>query len=531
MSVYLIFFSVIILLCIFLNKISRKLGTPVLWVFICLGMIFGSDGIFKIEFENYEFAERICSIALIFIMFYAGFGTNWKSAKPVAVKSVMLSTLGVIITAAVTGLFCHFVLKFKLLESLLIGSVVSSTDAASVFSVLRSKKLHLKYNTASILEVESGSNDPCSYMLTVIILSLMSNTSSMGGIVLSVFTQLFFGIAFGVLIAVAAVYILKHFEFSEGFDNIFVVAAAILAYALPSILNGNGYLSVYIFGIILGNKKFKHKRNLVVFFDGVTGLMQMTIFFLLGLLAFPSQIPSIIIPAFLIALFLTFVARPLAVFTLLAPLGCKLNQMLFISWSGLRGAASIVFAIMAVISPAYTKHDTFHIVFCIVLFSIAIQGTLISKVANKLNMIDEKNNVMKTFNDYTDEVPVQFIQLVIKNNHPWKNLRIKDINYPPNTLIVLILRNKQRVVPNGDTIIEENDILVMSAQAFKYAEKICLNEITISPNHEWIDKSVEELHLLPEMLIIMIQRNGKIIIPHGQTKIACDDVLVINELD
>lgn len=527
MSVYLIFFSLIILLCIFCNKISGKLGIPVLLAFICLGMIFGSDGIFKIKFDNYEFAEQICTVALIFIMFYGGFGTSWKTAKPVVIKSIMLSTVGVLITAAVTGLFCYFALHFSMLESLLIGSVVSSTDAASVFSVLRSKKLNLKDNTASILEVESGSNDPCSYMLTIIILSLMSGSSSGGKIVLLIFSQLIFGIIFGVLIALTAVYILKHFEFSEGFDNIFVVAAAVLAFALPSAINGNGYLSVYIFGIILGNKSFKNKRNLVVFFDGITGLMQMAIFFLLGLLAFPSQIPSIIIPSVFVALFLTFVARPLAVFALLSPFKCKLKQMLLISWSGLRGAASIVFAIIAVISPAYTKFDIFHIVFCIVLFSIAIQGTLIPAAAKKLNMIDEKNNVMKTFNDYTEEVPIQFIQLIIRNEHPWKNLMIKDIPSPPDTLIVLIIRNKQIIVPSGDTKILENDILVMSAQAFKYAEKISLNEITIIQNHDWLNKTVEELNLMPEKLIVMIQREGKIIIPTGQTLIQLNDIIVV----
>lgn len=527
MSVYLIFFSLVILLCIFCNKISGKLGIPVLLAFICLGMIFGSDGIFKIKFDNYEFAEQICTVALIFIMFYGGFGTSWKTAKPVVIKSILLSTVGVLITAAVTGLFCYFALHFSMLESLLIGSVVSSTDAASVFSVLRSKKLNLKDNTASILEVESGSNDPCSYMLTIIILSLMSGSSSGGKIVFLIFSQLIFGIIFGVLTALTAVYILKHFKFSEGFDNIFVVAAAVLAFALPSAINGNGYLSVYIFGIILGNKSFKNKRNLVVFFDGITGLMQMAIFFLLGLLAFPSQIPSIILPSVFIALFLTFVARPLAVFALLSPFKCKLKQMLLISWSGLRGAASIVFAIIAVISPAYTKFDIFHIVFCIVLFSIAIQGTLIPAAAKKLNMIDEKNNVMKTFNDYTEEVPIQFIQLIIRKDHPWKNLMIKDIPSPPDTLIVLIIRNKQIVVPNGDTKILENDILVMSAQAFKYAEKISLNEITIIQNHDWLNKTVEELNLMPEKLIVMIQREGKIIIPTGQTLIQLNDIIVV----
>ena len=159
----LLLISSVILLCILLHRISEKIGVPMLLAFIVLGMAFGTDGILKIPFDNYPLAENICSIALIFIMFYGGFGTNWNEARPVAVKSVLLSTLGVVITAALTGFFCYFVLKFSFLDSMLIGSVISSTDAASVFSILRSKNMGLKYGTASMLELESGSNDPCSY--------------------------------------------------------------------------------------------------------------------------------------------------------------------------------------------------------------------------------------------------------------------------------------------------------------------------------------------------------------------------------
>ena len=193
--------SIIILLCILLNRVSRKIGIPMLLGFILLGMLFGSDGILKIPFENYRLAEDICSAALIFIMFYGGFGTNWKTARPVAVKSICLSTLGVIFTAFLTGMFCYLILHISLLESFLIGSVISSTDAASVFSILQSKNMGLKYHTASMLEIESGSNDPCSYMLTAILLSIMGNQASTGKIVYLIFSQLVYGILFGFLIA------------------------------------------------------------------------------------------------------------------------------------------------------------------------------------------------------------------------------------------------------------------------------------------------------------------------------------------
>ena len=275
---------------IILNKLSSKAGMPMLLAFIVLGMIFGSDGLLKIKFDDYKSAESICSIALIFIIFYGGFGTKWNVAKPVATKAILLSTLGVVLTAVFTGLFCHFVLRFSLLESFLVGAVTSSTDAASVFAILRSKKLNLKYNTASLLEVESGSNDPLSYMLTIIVLSFMQGNASTGKMIYMLFAQIVYGFAFGVAIAYGALYILRKFNFSyAGFDFLFVLAVASLSYAIPTLIGGNGYLSAYVAGLFLGNKTFPQKKNLVHFFDGITGLMQMLIFFLLGLLSLPSK--------------------------------------------------------------------------------------------------------------------------------------------------------------------------------------------------------------------------------------------------
>ena len=281
MNEMLILTAVVIVICIILNKISNRLGIPMLLGFIVLGMVFGSDGILKIQFDNFAFADHICSTALIFIMFYGGFGTNWNEAKPIAVKAVGLSTLGVVLTAGFVGLFCHYVLKISFLESMLIGSLLASTDAASVFSILRSKRLNLKYNTASILEIESGSNDPAAYMLTVIVMTLIKGQASGGQIAYMLFSQIVYGIGIGVVIALVASQILKRFKFTtSGFDTIFVVAVAVFSYALPTYVGGNGYLSAYIVGIILGNSKIRNKKTLVPFFDGINGLMQMLIFFL-----------------------------------------------------------------------------------------------------------------------------------------------------------------------------------------------------------------------------------------------------------
>ena len=531
MTSYILLVAAVILLCLSLNKMSNKLGIPMLLAYILLGMMIGTDGILKIPFDNFTIAEQICTVSLIFIMFYGGFGTNWKQAKPVAGKAVLLSTVGVILTAVTTGAFCHFILKMAFWESMLIGSVISSTDAASVFSILRSRRLNLKNNTASMLEVESGSNDPCSYMLTVIILIIMSGELSGFSLVVMIFSQITFGILVGVVVALAAAFILKKVNFAtDGFDTIFVFSMALVSYAGASMINGNGYLAAYIAGIILGNTPLHHKKSLVHFFDGITGLMQMLIFFLLGLLAYPSQLPKILPIALAIAVFLTFVARPVSVFAILMPFRCPVKQQLLVSWAGLRGAASIVFAIMATVSPAYTKNDLFHIVIFIVLFSISIQGTLLGLVAKKLDMIDENGNVMKTFSDYSDEMPVEFVKISIKAGHPWENRKIKDLTSLPDLLLVLILRGEERIIPNGNTVVLAGDKIVLSALSPEENLGICLTEIPIEKDSKWIGKPLSRIKLGEEKLVLVLKRNEKVVIPNGNTVIRENDVLVISQL-
>ncbi len=532
MAVSLLITSIIILVCICSSRISGKIGVPFLLLFILLGMVFGSDGIFKIPFADFELAENICSVALIFIMFYGGFGTRWSEARPVAAKSILLSTLGVAITAGVTGVFCHFALHMSWLEGMLVGSVISSTDAASVFAILRSKKLGLKYNTASLLEMESGSNDPCSYMLTAIIISAMSTDVGVGEILYLVFAQFVYGILLGVGIALGARYVFRHFRFNnEGFDTIFLVGIAILAYALPTVISGNGYLSAYIVGIILGNSDIENKQSMVHFFDGLTGLMQVVIFFLLGLLSFPSSLPSAFLSALAIALFITLIARPVAVFAILTPMRCSIWQQLLVSWAGLRGAASIVFAIMASVHLNSLSCDIFNIVFCVVLISITCQGTLIPFMSKKLNMIDNNENVLKTFNDYTDELDVQFISLTISgDDHPWKNHKIRELSVPWDLLFVLLIRDGERIIPNGKTMLKENDIVVVSAPAYQECGTVHFTETKIYSGSKWIGSQISEYAAESDNFVILIKRGSDVVIPRGPTFIEENDVLVIHLL-
>lgn len=529
---YILLVAVVIIACVACNRISNRFGVPTLLIFILLGMFFGSDGVIRIEFDNFRLTEQICSVALIFIMFYGGFGTKWSAAKPVVGRAILLSTAGVVLTAGLVGLFCNFVLKMDFTESFLIGSLISSTDAASVFSILRSKRLNLKYHTASMLEVESGSNDPCSYMLTVIVLSVMSGSAtSTGKILSSILAQVVFGMAAGLLIAYVTLFVLKHFQFTtEGFDTVFVFGMVLLSYAIPAAIGGNGYLSAYIFGIFIGNQKLKNKKTVVHFFDGVTGLMQMLLFFLLGLLSFPSELPKVFGVGMAVALFLTFIARPIATFLLLTPFRCSIKQQLFVSAAGLRGAASIVFAIMASTSSAWIRQDVFHIVFLIVLFSILIQGTLLPFIARKLDMIDAEEDVLKTFTDYTEEVPIQFIEFPVKKNHPWEGNMVKDILLPPETLLVQIRqKDKQMITPDGNTVLKEGDRLVLSAKANHIAKDVQLSEIIIEKDSEWIGKQISDMSFEKGKLVVMVQRKEDVIIPNGRTCLKEGDVLVIKE--
>ena len=530
MTETLIVIAIVIFACVFFQKIAGKTGIPGLFIFLILGMLFGSDGIFKIPFDDYEFANIFASIALIFIMFYGGVGTKWSKAKPVAAKAIVLSSVGTILTAFFVGMFCYLALEIGILESLLIGSVICSTDAASVFSILRSKKMNLKYSTASLIEVESGSNDPFSYMLTVILISIINGGSSSAFEIIGLLLlQIVVGLAFGFGLAYLAKFIFKKVKINEnGFDLALIVGIAIITYALPTILYGNGYLAVYITGIVLGNSNVINRKNLFHFFDGLTSIIQLLLFFLLGLLATPSKMPNVIGVSLLIALFLTFIGRPLAVFISMTLFKAKIKQQAFVAWTGMRGVASIVFAIMAITSISSLNIDVFHIVFFIVLFSILLQGTLLPFVAKKLDMIDYEEDVMKTFNDYLEEVPVQFIQFILPTEHEWVGHKIKDIILPPDSILVLIIRNKERIIPNGNTKLLSSDILILSGKDSSKVDGINLYEKVVDETDDFINKKVKDIPVKGK-LIILIKRDNQVVIPKGETVIYKNDILVIND--
>lgn len=519
--------SLVILLCVFSQKFSYKLGIPALIFFMFIGMLFGSDGIFGIEYSNFESAEMICSIGLIFIMFDGGFNTNWEVAKKSVTKAASLSTIGVFLTAIISTFVLHLVLKLSLAESFLISSVLASTDAASVFAILKANNLDLKDGTSSILEVESGSNDPMAYLLTVTAIGIMQS-GKVGNIFLTIVLQLVVGFLMGFLFALISKFFLqKRNILADSLDVVFVLAIVLLCYATTDKLGGNAYLSVYLLGIYLGNFRINAKRVIASFFNEITFHVQILIFFIIGLLSFPKSMPQSIPTSIVVVLVLTFIARPLMTLILLLPFKCSLKQCLLISWAGLRGASSIVFAIVAVSSGIDLSIDLFHVVFLVSLFSISIQGALLPTVSKKLDMIDENPNINKTFNDFEETVDFQFARIQINENHAWANKRIKDIGLPKGLQVIMIKRNNQSLAARGKTVVEPGDELIINTVAYYPTMDEYVQEVLIDKRHKWVNKTVEELQIPNNELIIMDIRGDEKIIPNGDTVIKEGDILLI----
>ena len=522
--------GLVILICVLAGRFIEKIPVPSLLIFIALGMVFGENGVLRIPFDDYEAVNAVCCVSLIFIMFYGGFGTSLRSARPVLVQSALLSTLGVAGTAGAVALFAHWALGLKWLQSLLIGSVISSTDAASVFNILRTRKLALRYHTDSLLEMESGSNDPMSYMLTAVAVALMGGQDVSIGLLL--LKQLSIGIACGLALGHLSVRLMhRPLLPSQQSHTIFLLAVMILAYALPSVFGGNGYLSVYLCGIWLGNSKISGKKYLVHFFDVLTHIAQVMIFFLLGLLVTPAELPQVLLPALALTAFLTLVARPGVCALLLAPFRSGPRQVALVAWAGLRGAASIVFAIGAVLSGVQTSYNLYNLVFCMVLLSISIQGTLLPMVAGRLRMIDPTADVDRTFTDYQEENDICFVRLRLAPGHLWCGQTLGELKLPAELLVAAIARRGEMIVPRGDTRLEAEDLLILAARGFADAEGLSLREMVVERRHRWANRPLSEISQAHAQRVILVKRGVETLIPSGDTVLRPGDILVMAQTD
>ncbi|MEG0284235.1 MAG: potassium/proton antiporter [Erysipelotrichales bacterium] len=454
--------SLILILSCLMSKFLYRFGVPTLVIFIAIGMFLGYDGPGNIYFDDAHLAMEISDFALAMIIFFGGFGLNWDKAKTSAKSATALSVIGLLITAFTIGTFISLVFKVDFFYAMILGSVISSTDAAAVFSILNSKKLNLKNNMSHLLEMESGSNDPIAYMLTIIFLTLVQGEKM--NIPFELFMQIVVGVIIGVVVAKVGVIIINRIDLeAEGLYSILMLGFVILSFALAHQLGGNQFLSVYLTGIIFGNTKIVHKFSLLKYFDGISWLMQLLLFFTLGLLVFPSQLPSVTMDGIIIALFLTFIARPLGVFLTLMFTKYSIKEKLMISWGGFRGAASIVFATYALNANIDGADWIFNIVFIVALLSVIFQGSLFVPIAKKLDVIaDESNLQVRRIYDEAGTISADLLEINISDDSIVANKEIIDIDLPDDILVIMIKRGGRVITPNGNTKVLEGDDMLFA---------------------------------------------------------------------
>lgn len=382
--------TALVLLAAFSSLIAFRFGAPLLLLFLLIGLATGVDGL-GIEFSNNAFAYALGSIALAVILFDSGYGTSLQSFKLSAAPALTLSTLGVLMTAGLFGLLAHLLLDFSYLEGLLLGSIVASTDAAAVFFLLRIGGINIRDRVRSTLEVESGTNDPMAIFLTMALVQLLSSSQGYSGFDLDLLRlfieQMGLGLALGLIGGTLIVFVLRRISIERGLAPIFMLAMALLVFSYTGAVGGSGFLAVYVAGIYAGSQKIPANGAITRFQDGMTWLAQIVMFLVLGLLATPSQFPSILIPAVLLGLFLVFVARPLAVWACLLPFDFTQRETGFIAWVGLRGAVSILLAILPILGGLEGGQTYFNVAFLVVMISLVLQGWTIKTVARRLGLI------------------------------------------------------------------------------------------------------------------------------------------------
>jgi potassium/hydrogen antiporter len=459
--------SVLIFISVLAGKTSFRVGIPTLIFFLAIGMLAGSEGFGGINFNDPKLAQFIGVVALNFILFSGGFETDWTSVKPVMWPGIALSVLGVLITAVTLGLFVWWVTDFSIYEGLLLGAIVSSTDAAAVFAILRSKKLALKGHIRPLLEFESGSNDPMAYILTIVFISLVQNSDkSFWSVLPMFFTQLILGGALGLVFGLAGKYIINNIKLDfEGLYPPLSITLMFLTYSVTNAVGGNGFLAVYISSLFLGNQYLLHKRTIMKMFDGLAWLMQIVLFVALGLLVFPSRIVPVIGIGLLISAFLIFAARPLSVFLTLAPFRMHNRVRLFISWVGLRGAVPIVFATFPLMAALEKADMIFNIVFFISVTSVLLQGTTIPVVARWLHVALPERVKPVTPADIllSDTVNSEMAEFTIDQGKAASGKKIVDLGFPQNVRIALLKRSNSYLIPDGMTVIQPGDKLIVIA--------------------------------------------------------------------
>jgi len=460
--------SALIILSLIIARASNNLGVPIMLLFLGVGMLAGSEGPGGIYFDDTKMAQYIGIIALIFILFSAGLDTKWKHVKPVLWPSLLLATFGVLLTTLLVGLFVHYVFGIDFKVSLLLGAVVSSTDAAAVFSIIGARNIKLKGRITPLLELESGSNDPMAVFLTFSLIEVITtNEISVNKLILHFIMEMGIGLIAGILFGKLYAWMINKVKFTiDGFYTVITLAFSLLIYSTTSYLHGSGFLAVYVAGLVINSHDIVHKKNIFRFFDGIAWLSQIFMFLTLGLLVFPSQLLVNLKAEIFIALFLIFIARPIGVYLSLIFFKYSKREMMFISMVGLKGAIPIILATFPLIAGVKEAGWIFNVVFFIVLTSALIQGwplpyfakflkldsPSVKKINSPIEFSEYQNSNMKLLNL---TVPPQKLDIANKS--------IVQIQILKGSLIVTVLRNGKYFVPSGGTILEPGDELQVLA--------------------------------------------------------------------
>ena len=475
--------SILVFFAILIHKVGARFGAPSLLLFLLLGMAAGGDGL-GLKFDDYHRAESIGHFAMTIILFAGGLQTSIKETKPVLRQGILLSTLGVILTTVLTGAFIFLVagtrigaLGSSLLGCILLAAIMSSTDSASVFSVLHGKRLHLRENLGPMLELESGSNDPMAYMLTIILTNVLATSkasaagawSLAGGAVLTAAVQIAVGLAVGYALGYGAKWALEKINLtSHSLYSILILSIAFFANGMASLLHGNGLLALYLVAVIISNKAdIPQKKDVLKFFEGLTWLMQLLMFLMLGLLASPSQMAPVAPVAALIGLFMMLVARPASVFISLLPFRkLSFKAKTLISWVGLKGAGPILFAMYPVVAGIEGSADLFNIVFCISLLSLLLQGMSLTPVAKRLNLSYEEDPDVETFGMEIPEEMGMLRDHVVTEADLEGGATLRDMHLPHGIRVMMVRRGDKFLVPHGSMpLLPDDHLLIMMGES------------------------------------------------------------------
>ena len=472
-ELFLLIASILLFFSLIVGKSGYRFGVPVLLLFLFIGFAAGSDGL-GLQFGSPKIAQYIGVFALNIILFSGGMDTRFSEIKPVAVKGIVLATVGVLLTALITGLFIYWLtnniihsVTFSLVESLLLASVMSSTDSASVFAILRSKGLSLKENLRPLLELESGSNDPMAFMLTIVLIQLLQTPDISGWEIALMFSkQLIIGALGGFLIGKMAVKLINRINLdNDALYSVLLLTVMFFLFGFTDFIGGNGYLAVYAGGLMIGNHRFVHKRSTLKFFDGLTWLFQIVMFLTLGLLVNPSELIPVAGVGILIGFFMILFSRPISVFLSLLPFkNMSFKARLFTSWVGLRGAVPIIFATYPWISEVPNAKMIFNIVFFITILSLVVQGTTVSGMAHllKLSLPVPPKRQLKEFDvEFSDEIKSAMCEITVNDEMLKNGRRVMDVSMPDKTLLVMVKRSKKYFIPRGNTQLEKGDSLLI----------------------------------------------------------------------